>query len=190
MRGYAISPDFACELVRLVHELEPDLIVELGSEVSTMISAYALMDNGHGRVVSLEHDAGWSASSRALIAEHGLGPIAEVVHAPLTPLDLGEKQWLWYDTQVIEPLDSIDLLVVDGPPGHIQPLARYPALPVMYERLRSGGVILFDDTDRKDEQEILRLWRQEFESFSFEDRRTEKGAVIMRPKGPGRTVTG
>lgn len=188
MRGYAISPDFACELVRVIHEIEPDLIVELGSGVSTVISAYALMNNGHGRVISLEHDADWSASSRALITEHGLGSVAEVIHAPLTPLDLCDKRWLWYDTQVIEPLDSIDLLVVDGPPAHIQSLARYPALPVMHERLRPAGVILLDDTDREDEQEILRLWDQAFKSFSFENRRTEKGAVLMRQKDSAHTM--
>lgn len=180
MRGYAVSPDFACELARIVRALEPDLVVEFGSGVSTVISAYALSRNGHGRIVSLDHDADWCANSRALIAEHGLESIAEVVHAPLTPLDLHGEQWLWYDMRAITPLDSIDLLVVDGPPGHIQSLARYPSVPVMLERLRPEGAILLDDTDRDDEQEMLGRWSREFESLSFENRRTEKGTVIAR----------
>ena len=59
----------------------------------------------------------------------------------------------------------IDLLVVDGPPGLLRPQARYPALPVLRERLSPGASILLDDTHRADEREIVRRWLDEVEGL-------------------------
>src|SRR6185295_577572 len=79
-------------------------------------------------------------------------------------------------------IEPIDLLVVDGPPGDVGDLARYPALPLLHERLSDNAVILLDDASRRDMRLILDLWLREFDNFDLERIDTEKGAAILRKR--------
>ena len=63
----------------------------------------------------------------------------------------------WYDDAVVAAgLDAalqgdlIDLLLVDGPPAYAvgHGLARYPALPVLRDRLAPGATVVLDDVER------------------------------------------
>ena len=71
--------------------------------------------------------------------------------------------------------DPIDLLVVDGPPAHAAShgLARYPALPLLADRLAPGGTVVPDDAERPGQQEVLRRWERET-GLGF-DRGAERG---------------
>ncbi len=71
-------------------------------------------------------------------------------------------------------------MVVDGPPQHVHQLARYPALPMLYERLSTDAVVFLDDAARKNEQAIIRRWKQEFQDFEVSEIRTEKGVAALR----------
>src|SRR4029077_7618180 len=82
MRGFAIAPDFALLLTELIADERPELVVETGSGVSTLVIAYGLEKLGRGRVIALEHDAGYAAGTRAELERHGLSAYATVVHAP------------------------------------------------------------------------------------------------------------
>ena len=100
--------------------------------------------------------------SDALTA-HDLTTWAEVRLAPLEPVDLGESEpFLWYDQEALADLQDVELLVVDGPPKGSGDLARFPALPLMAERLRAGALILLDDARRPAERDILDRWEQMF----------------------------
>ena len=75
--------------------------------------------------------------------------------------------------------ELIDLLVVDGPPafaaGH--GMSRYPALPVLRERLASGATVVLDDIERPGEQEVVERREREF-GLTF-DRRLAGVAMAM-----------
>ena len=73
-------------------------------------------------------------------------------------------------------------LVIDGPPGQIQKISRYPALPVLHKYLADEVVILMDDAARADEKTIVDMWTHEFPEFEHEYRSAEKGASILRRK--------
>jgi predicted O-methyltransferase YrrM len=91
------------------------------------------------------------------------------------------KKWKWYsaDTVTAHLPDVIDMVFVDGPPSAVQRLSRYPALPVLLPRLRSGSMVLLDDAHRPDEQEILRLWQEAGpELFDRKVIDNEKGAAL------------
>ena len=49
MGGWAIGPDFACELVREIIRRRPRAILELGTGASTLVSGYALEMGGGGK---------------------------------------------------------------------------------------------------------------------------------------------
>ena len=180
MRGWAISPDFGTLLIAEILTRKPQVVLELGSGVSTLLIAYCLEKIGHGRCISLDHDIIFCDKSRAMITVHQLGKIAEVVHAPLKEVQLAAGNWDWYDTDRIDPDIKIDLLVIDGPPGQIQDNSRYPALPLLHTYFSDEAVILLDDAARADEQSIIAMWTREFPDFEYEYIPAEKGAAILR----------
>jgi predicted O-methyltransferase YrrM len=186
LRGYAISPDFAKILMMQLQAQQPRLIVELGGGVSTLISGYMLQKQGFGRVVAVDQSAEFAEYAMQNVRQHQLEKVAQVLHAPLKPLTLNGQTWQWYDTQVFDEIDAIDLLVVDGPPQYDNPksMARYPALPLLFAKLAPGAYILMDDAKRDDEQRIITRWLEEFDitlsrDFAYE---TEKGAVLLRKR--------
>ncbi|MCA5892726.1 class I SAM-dependent methyltransferase [Isoptericola sp. NEAU-Y5] len=158
--GWALDPT---ELLWLIDEVErrrPEFVVECGSGTSTFWIAMALRRNGHGRIISLEHQGKFAARTRAVLERHELSDVAEVRHAPLAEVETPRGTFRWYDVEP-DSLGPIDLLVVDGPPGTTGPLARYPALPVLHRALNPGACVLVDDMHRTDEQEAVRHWLRE-----------------------------
>lgn len=180
MRGWAISPDFGVLLLSEILKNKPRRVLELGSGASTLLIAYGLEKTGHGKVVSFDHDLNYCEKSRDRVTEHQLGNIAEVVHAPLREVRLNQGDWDWYDTARIDPDFKIDLLVIDGPPGQIQDISRYPALPLLHEYFSDDITILLDDAGRTDEQTIVNMWIREFPEFAHEYLSAEKGAAVLR----------
>lgn len=178
MRGWAASPDVVGVLLEELRASSPKLIVECGSGVSTLFLALAAKQHSpQTRIVALDHDAEYAGKTRALLERHGVAEYAEVRHAPLVPDVAGQT---WYDPQVAANLSDIDLLFVDGPPMTTGPLARKPALPVLWDQLSSHGIIVLDDMIRDDEQEIAAGWQSDHPELERQDVRTEKGTTILR----------
>jgi hypothetical protein len=180
MRSWAIAPDFANLIVSNIYEFRPKVILEAGCGISTLIAAYCLKEIGVGTIVSLENTEKFAVTTADHVLKHGLQDFAEVVHAPIEEIPIGQETWLWYDTQQIKHLTSIDMLIIDGPPSHIQKMARYPALPLLFRILNENAVVLLDDSNREDERKIVARWLREFPDLQCEWIGTEKGAAILR----------
>lgn len=165
--GWALQPSGLLELMHTVKRLQPRLVLELGSGTSTVWLAYALRQTG-GHLISIDHDESFAEHTRTMVSRHQLDDVAEVRVAPLTPVTIGDQIYRWYDQDAMADLAGVDLLVVDGPPGRDQPLARYPALPVLRDRLAPDAMIFIDDTERPDEQTIVRFWLEEFGDLTTE----------------------
>lgn len=179
-RGWALSPDALLTVAAIVLAHKPGCVVECGSGTSSVWLGYAAEAAGGGtRVVSLEHDPGFAEATRRRLREHGLDAYVEVRDAELAAVDLHEKSWSWYDPRMWSTLSEVDLLLVDGPPEGTQKLARYPAVPLLHQRLTAGAYIMLDDTRRPDEQEIIRRWLDEFPDLTVTDLGHEKGAVLL-----------
>jgi len=186
MRGWTTSPDSLKELAEILLATRPGLVVQTGSGVSTLVAGYCLRRLGRGRVVSLEHDTKLAAATRATLALHDLQEIATVVDAPLTTVTLGGTAWRWYDTSNLRIEEPIDILVVDGPPGTTQALARYPAVPVFRGRMHDGSIIVANDAKREDERQIMAMWEREFD-LEPDLIDTEAGVCILRWRKPAHT---
>ena len=164
MGGYALGADLAVEIVTHVLAEKPSLVVELGSGVSTLVTAYALEQAGGGRLVSIEHNLEWVEITRERLVLHGFprdGVDVEVRHAPLAPVTGVEPATQWYDLRAIDDLQDIGLLTVDGPPNDGGELARYPALPKLAPRLADAATIVIDDADRIPETAAIERWEAE-----------------------------
>ncbi len=180
IQGYAAAADLLRLLVRLTYENKPKTIVELGSGVSTFVLGQTCQKLGQGRIISLDHHLGYAEVTRQSLSDQGLAEIAEVVHAPLTKQKFGSEEYQWYDLSAMPETDGIDLLIVDGPPGKLGKLARYPALPAFAHKLNDGAIVVLDDSNRRGEKAIAARWRAEFSAFDCEFIPLDKGAFLFR----------
>jgi predicted O-methyltransferase YrrM len=185
MRDHSASPDLLRHAVSLMLSRKPTTVLELGSGASTIVIAYCLKRLGRGRIVSIDHEARFAGLTAGLIEEHGLQDFATVVHLPLAPVMIEGREYLWYSMNNFELKDSIDFLVIDGPPYHVHPLARYPAMPLLLDRLAPEAAILLDDALRPEEKRIAKMWQSEFPEFTFAKLDAEKGALLLTRSGSG-----
>ena len=148
--------------------------------------ARRLQQAGAGHVVSLEHMPEYAAATRAELAAQGLGDYATVVDAPLVEHELGGSTWSWYELGPRIP-ERVELLFIDGPPKRTGKLARYPALPLLRDRLAPGAVALLDDGRRPDERAMVHRWAAEIEGLRIDELPLAKGAwlVTMPPATEG-----
>jgi predicted O-methyltransferase YrrM len=172
-----VRPDFATLLVSEVSKHRPACVVELGSGLSTLILGYAL-EAWNGHLWSIEHEAGYARQTQLAVVQHELDKRVTVVHAPLEPWAVSGRPW--YGRRWLADVPPIDLVVVDGPPGTLCPLARYPALSVLAPHLAPGAVIVVDDAAREDERAMVRRWVDEHPEMTATNVETEQGAVVLR----------
>lgn len=158
--GWAMDSVLGENLLQLVDE-GPDNIVELGSGHSSVLMAARLAEHDHGHLTSVDHLERFADRTRDWLRERGVGDRATVVFAPLADHEIDGRAWPWYDMAVLEEAlpATIDLLVVDGPPGELGRDARWPAVPLLKSRLAGDVAIILDDGDRGDETRIAFAWR-------------------------------
>lgn len=183
MNGWAATPELALNVYKVISTNKPDLIVELGSGVTSIISAYSLEKfNPGGITISFDHNADYANKTRIELENHQLSKYAQIVDAPLTTISLKEEDFRWYDIDFSSIQKPIDLLIIDGPPLKTQKNARYPALPLFYSYLSDNAVIIFHDTDRKSETKIIQKWNEKYPGLSCRYPKSEKGITVIKRK--------
>lgn len=178
----ALRPAALVEIANEIVFADRREVVELGSGVSTIILARLLRERG-GRLTSLEHDPGWLRVVGSQLDREGLGDVARLLHAPLGDHPLGLDGAPWYAQDAVQALPAgIDLLLVDGPPGYGAGMerSRYPALPVLGERLAPAALVVLDDAARPGEREVVERWESELPEWRFGERRHAGVAVGAR----------
>ena len=182
MRKWAIAPDFGMLLYSLLMEYKPTTVVELGGGVSTVITGYYFAKSEDGTVQSFDHHPQFTSLARKNVEAHQLIDVATVTHAPLTDVTLNGETWQWYKPDAFEGVSEIDFLTIDGPPQQDNPhdMARYPALPILFDKLQHGAIILMDDTHRQHEQNIADRWLAEFDITKLYEVDNEKGAIVLQ----------
>lgn len=178
-RDWAASPDLLLYLYTSVRALRPRLVLECGSGVSTVVLAYALRANGSGQLISLEHLAEYRETTLSWISDHGLDSWVDVRLAPLSQVRIAGELWPWYSIDQL-PEAQVDLLLVDGPPGTTRQQARFPALPILADRLSPGALVILDDTYRSQEASVAEKWGDLYPDWQVIDLPHEKGTVAFK----------
>ncbi len=181
--GWAADPVLADEVLRAVVRREPDLVVECGSGWTTVLVARCLHELGTGRIVAFEHDRRYADRTTRLLDRYSGSERVNVVHAPITEREVGGESHRWYGEKADGSVsERIDLLLVDGPPGGLAPKIRYPAVPLLADRLTSDALIFLDDARRGDESDIAEAWEGQ---LGVEPRFVEsrKGALVFERDG-------
>lgn len=180
---WSLNPRGLLNLYAVVQRHRPTTVVELGSGTSTVWLGYALAAHGgSARLVSLDHDAQFADRTRETVQLHqsAMAP-TDVRHAPLTEIEVAGEKYRWYRPDELADVEQIDLLVVDGPPSRTGRLARYPAVPMLLDRLAPGARVIVDDASRGDEKEIVRRWMAEVPGLHREPSAVERQLVLRVP---------
>lgn len=178
--GWAIDGGCARHFVSRILTDRPEWVVEMGSGLSTVLAAQAMDVAGvEGKVISLEHDERWAEQARELVERHGVAHRCRVVHAPLVDTVIDGETFKWYDLSLADLPDEIHLVMVDGPPKATGPLARYPAIPLLYDRLSIGATVLMDDAARPDERQAVERWIETYPSLSLSFLTGSKGLAEL-----------
>jgi len=184
-RGWAGSPDFLAKISELILKEKPCLILETGSGVSTIIIGAALEANNKGKVISLDHNEFYSKVTKGNIELNEIADRTEVIYSDLVEYNINGQNWKWYEINPLEFSEKIDMLIIDGPPGSTQPLARYPAVPLLFQYFSDSITILLDDSNRIDESTITQKWKAFLEENNFTTTITtfdhfEKGLAVIK----------
>jgi predicted O-methyltransferase YrrM len=163
---WAMDPIGLMALVHHVEQHQPVLVLELGGGTSTVWLQRALSRHGDGRLVSVDHDARFLEVTRDWLAREPGSGVAQVRHAPLEAMEVSGRLTSWYQPSVFDDLTGIDMLIVDGPPQSVGPWARFPALPLLVDRLADQAWIVLDDAGRPDERRIVEAWLEEIPGLS------------------------
>ncbi len=177
-RDWSASPDFLKIIVEHCLDEKPTHILECSSGLSSLLLARCCQLNQHGRVDSLENGEEYAIKSRGHIARYGLSAYANIIHAPLEDIELDGEHYLWYALTAI-PDDSIDMLVIDGPPGYLQKQSRYPAVPLLFAKLADTCMVFLDDAARADEQAIVQRWQVDYPTIEARTIKAQRGCVAF-----------
>lgn len=180
---WAVEADFA-QLVASEVIRGRERIVECGSGATTVVIAACLKARGSGTLVSIEHDASFAAATQRQLEQAGLSKWVHIVVAPLVEQTWGSDRITWYDISCFAELaaESIDLLVVDGPPSVIR-WARWPAGEYFLPKLAPGATVLLDDGRRGDERRTVFRWEEEHDGLEVYWLDTVKGTWRVLKSG-------
>ena len=94
MSRWTAYPDLAETIVRECMKNKPSLVVELGSGISTLITAYTLEQHGEieAQIISLDHSEKYAQKTQDLLKSHKLESKAQVLHSPLSPTQIDNKK--------------------------------------------------------------------------------------------------
>lgn len=174
---------FLHRIVDAIEALQPKVVVELGAGASSLVCARALALNGGGRLVSYDQHAGFVSATADWLRDEGVQ--AELRHAPLA---LRVPGWpgRWYALEEVP--ETIDLLIIDGPPWAIHPIGR-GAAECLFDRLNPGGMVLLDDAARPGERIVAQRWQARWPDIEFSRLPgSTKGTLLGIRKGPGAKV--
>ncbi|MEZ5093358.1 class I SAM-dependent methyltransferase [Nocardioides sp.] len=177
----------ARSILALVDEIErapgPVTVLDCGSGSSTVLEALLLKHRGAGgHVYALDADPGFAEETRGYLRAHGVEQFGAVVDAPLVDVTLPDGSTApWYDLSGLPDIGEIDILFVDGPIGTIADEARFPAFPLLADRLADGALVVLDDTNRPAEKRIVRRWlEEEYAGRRLTQARTHGRATLLR----------
>jgi predicted O-methyltransferase YrrM len=136
--------------------------------------------NPEGKITALEHLPAYAQKTDQLLRDHAVDTEAEVLRTPLQEWEVEGKSRVWYDVDPERfPKDSIDFLVVDGPPHTTGDAPRYAAAFVLEECLSDNCIIVLDDGKRDEEKRTAKRWAEILEA-DIEYKEGTKGTYILR----------
>lgn len=168
-------------LLELLDETKPRTIVEFGSGLSTVMVANWLRAHGNGHLYTFDHDRSWANQTCRCLCRNSLDVYVTMHVCPLVPTETCGVHTTWYSAgKYLEPLQNVDFVIVDGPPGgRAKRLSRLGAIDALKGALSRTCVIVLDDAHRAGEQEVLNMWTKQNPQFSLSIYGESTGLAVL-----------
>lgn len=178
--GWSIDTFFARWLIQHLLEKRPKCIVELGSGSSTILIARTLNLLGVNDVIhiAVDHEEKYLGLTRDIAVLNGVADQVHFLHCPLERHERLEQQWYAGLAEKLNDL-KIDLLIIDGPPGWLQPMSRLPAMSTLMPIMNKSCTIVVDDANRPDEQAIAKQWNSRHPEFALQFQTEGHGIAVL-----------
>ena len=158
---WAVGYSYLYVLFRILREIEPKRILELGLGQSTrMIGSYCSLHSDVKHIV-VEHDENWS---KFFIKSGKMSGQTELMHLDTEMVSFspaGHPVRAYADFTKIFHNQKFELILIDAPiGGDMKELARIDVLQILPNCLADSFVILIDDTERIGEQGTVKLMKE------------------------------
>lgn len=144
-------------------------VIEFGGGISTIyLAKLAKTSKKNLKITTIDHDKNWVDILTNILKEEDLLEHVNIIHSPLEKSNLSKENVQWYcETSIKKAIQGVkfDLVVIDGPLAYTRELAmsRYPALLFINDYLNERNSVFLDDTNRKGEKNIIKLWENQFD---------------------------
>ncbi|MDZ4149256.1 MAG: class I SAM-dependent methyltransferase [Flavobacteriaceae bacterium] len=171
--GGALRPICLAYILNEIIINQRRMILELGSGLSTILMARLIkINNLKAKIISVENNYNWSIIIKNYLEKEDLLQYVEIIRADLKTLDTKLGQVQWYDYSLVSKSTTgckFDFVIIDGPNANTETIkySRVPALFKFKDKLEEDYCIVLDDSNRKGEQEIIRLFRNENKDINF-----------------------
>ena len=154
--NFAAGPLFYAHICNEIIINDRKNIVELGSGISTILIARLIHINKLKiNFFSIDHDSNWQLVIQKILKADGIDTNVKFLSSPIKQYE----QYSWYDHEKLNIDITIDMLIVDGPPGYELPFARFGAVPFFKNKLSTENYSIFlHDTDRNYEAQTIIEW--------------------------------
>ncbi|MCL4768132.1 MAG: class I SAM-dependent methyltransferase [Hyphomicrobiaceae bacterium] len=175
LRGWALSPDALLMLLRDITARTSPRVMEFGSGESTIAIAAALRALGAGSLISIEHDANFSARIAMRLRQLDLETLVDLRVLPLCSHEprLGLPAFNSYDLKGLA--DDFDVVLIDGPIVYFGVATRSIPLEWCISRMGPGKTVYLDDAARPEETAVIEAIRISHPQLNIEFIETEKG---------------
>lgn len=159
---WTIGPASIEVLRRALLEIQPRVVVEFGSGVSTVCLAhFGVSLDRPAHVISIEQDAAEVERTRALLARLPSSSPVTIIHAPLEERLVEGRRLSSYalpDGDLERAIDDepIDLVLIDGPAA--EDGARFGTLLLVLSMVSPHALVVLDDALRDGELAAARAW--------------------------------
>jgi|LSQX01.2.fsa_nt_gb hypothetical protein len=163
--GFSLSFQQIQHIINDIAYFKPNLILEFGSGISTVIiSNFLKANNFNAKFYSVDNDLEWQSQVKNQIAGNNN---TEFLNFPIgdTEFSFKDEKVKWYQipsNHFLRSLNEIDLVIIDGPFGGICKYSRFGFIPFLMNKLSIDAIIFVDDTHRPDEMDICEEAREVF----------------------------
>jgi hypothetical protein len=144
-------------------------VIEFGCGISTILIAKIIKQKGLDCFIySIEDNEVWYNQIYNLLEKENLLSVIKLIKAELSQdINISDKEHIkWYNEKIIKNAIPekvrFDTVIIDGPPSYKYILARYNAIPFVFDRLSDNYIIFLDDADRIGEKKLLGIFEKKF----------------------------
>lgn len=172
----AANYSFIYTLFRVLDNVNPQNILEMGmGQTSKLTSQYVAYKNQNATLDIIENDADWIDIYQSQL------PLNERVKIHLCNLEFFEFKGV--ENRKYRALDNVikdkkyNLVIVDGPLGSRQLLPRSNIIDIVMSNLADDFIIIFDDAERKGEQETISQTKAKLTELGIEFTTQQRDAL-------------